>query len=128
MQKINLVQQYIQAAYEGNVEKAASFLSEDISLVMGGKNQLTGKHKGIPAFFAAFKAMLELTGFSYKLEKKQDWLESDTRVILIAQESAEKQGQRHYFDRVIEYYFEHNVIQRITIYEASPEITDWVFA
>ncbi len=127
MKNTTIAQQYLKAAYSNEIEKAKSYLSEDIRLTMGGKNELAGTYKGKDEFMGAFGKMLEMTNYTYTMKEAVEWLEGEKRAMLVTIEQAEKDGETHTFNRVVDYKIENDKITEITIYEGQPEIVDTIF-
>lgn len=125
---ITLVEQYMAAAYTGDLAAAGALLSENVTLRMGGKNSLAGIYQGRDAFFGAFGRMLELSRGTYKLIEQQDWLVGEARVALLAREQVEQQGKIVAFDRIITYDIADGKITAVRVYEGDPEIADRAFS
>ncbi len=127
MDYVKQTKEFINRAYTGDIEGAKEMLSTDIVLEMGGKNQLSGQHIGRDGFFENFGKLLEITNGTYKMTKEYDWLNGTNRAVLIAQEFAERNGKKYYFDRVVEYVFTDDKISKVKIYEGDPFNVDEVF-
>ncbi len=127
MKNTTIAQQYLKAAYGNEIEKAKSYLSDDIILSMGGNNALAGVYNGKDAFMGAFGKMLEMTNYTYTMKEAVEWLEGKERAMLVTIEQAEKDGETHTFQRVVDYKIKGDKITEITIYEGQPEIVDTIF-
>ncbi len=119
--------EFLNRAYQENIAGAKELLSKNVILEMGGNNKLSGTHKGRNGFFANFSRMMELSNGSYEMTHEYDWLNGNSKAVLIAQECAEKDGEVIYFDRVIQYDFDNEKIVRIKIYEGDPANVDKTF-
>jgi ketosteroid isomerase-like protein len=124
---IALVEEYIGAAYRGEIGAAGAMLADDVTLQMGGSNPLSGTYKGRDAFFGAFGKMMELSRGTYRMSEQQGWLSGEGRVALLAREQVELQGEIVSFDRVIVYEIADGKIQAVRVYEGDPEIADGAF-
>ncbi len=127
MKNTEIAQAYLNAAYSGDIENAKSLLADDITLVMGGNNELSGTYVGPAKFMEGFGKMLEITNNTYQMKEQIEWLEGKNRCILITEEQAEKNGEAHTFKRVVDYQIKDGKIKAIQLYEGNPEITDNVF-
>ena len=127
MKNTKIAKNYLEAAYSNEIEKAKSFLSENITLRMGGENALAGTYTGKDEFFGAFGKMLEMSNYTYKMIEQVEWLEGENRTILMTIEQVEKNGKEVAFERVVDYKIENSLISEITIYEAQPEKVDILF-
>ncbi len=127
MKNTEIAQAYLNAAYSGDIVKAKSLLADDITLVMGGNNELSGTYVGPEKFMEGFGKMLQITNNTYQMKEQIEWLEGEHRTILITEEQAEKKGELHIFKRVVDYQIEEGKIKAIQLYEGNPEITDNVF-
>ena len=128
MHNTTIAQQYLEAAYNKDIEKAKSYLSDDITLLMGGNNKLAGSYVGKDQFFATFGKMLEMTNFTYHLQEQVEWLEGKNRTLLLAIEEAERNGKKFEFKRAIDYQIQEDKIATVTIYEAAPQVVDQLFS
>ncbi|GAB4525864.1 MAG: hypothetical protein OHK0046_42170 [Anaerolineae bacterium] len=124
---IQIIENYIAAAYRGDLDTARQFLTEDITLVMTGSNQMTGKYHGPDNFFAAFGKMMQLSRGTYRLAEQLDWLMSDTRVVLLAREEVEHEGEIVSFDRAVMYEIRGEQIALVRIYEGDTDAADLSF-
>lgn len=128
MRPIDIAQQYLAAVYSGDLTSAASRLSPDIELVMGGGGVLSGTHRGRQSFFAAFARMQDITGGTYRLTEQLAWTEDADRAILLASEEAHRGNEHLQFDRVIVYEVANDCITRIRIFEGDPAAAHRAFA
>ncbi len=128
MRNIETAQKYLSAVYAGDIPAATALLDPTIRLEMNGNNVLSGTYTGTHAFFATFGEMMALTGNTYKMEEAIEWLEGEERAVLFALESAEKDGKKYVFQRVIDYQIQNEKIVAIKIYEGEPLIADMVFS
>lgn len=124
---LDLVHQYQAAAYAGDVVAAGEFLSENVTLTMGGNNQLSGVYLGREAFFGAFGRMMEITAGTYRLAQEYDSFTSPTRAVFLVQEQASRDGRDYFYDRTVEFVFDGSHILGVRIYEGNPEVVDVVF-
>ncbi len=124
---VEMAKAYLDAAYNNDIQKAKTFLSENIIMKMGGNNVLAGTYKGKEAFMEVFGRMLAMTNYTYKMKEAVEWLEGEKRALLIAVEQAEKDGEVHTFKRIIDYVIDKDVITEIRIFELQPEVVDVVF-
>ena len=128
MKNVEVAQKYLKAVYSGDVDTAKSMLAPMIKLTIRGNNELSGNYESIENFFAAFGKMMELANNTYRMDEQIEWLEGEKRAVLFALESAEKDGKRHQFHRVIDYKIDGNEILEIRIYEGDPHVVDNVFS
>lgn len=127
MDFVKQTKEFINRAYKGNIDGAKELLDENVTLEMGGDNKLSGNHIGRSAFFENFGRMMELSNGTYQMDNEYDWLNGNSKAVLIAQESVEKDGQRIYFDRVIQYNYSNGKIIRVKIYEGDPIVANNAF-
>ncbi len=95
------IQQQIERArgdYEafnrGDVGHVMDQLSEDIVWHVSGHSRLAGERRGKQAVMEFLGELAQITGGSFKLEV-HDIVASEDHVIVLARESAERDGQRY---------------------------------
>lgn len=123
-----VVKQYMEAAYTGNISSAREFLTDDVALIMSGKNLLGNTFSGKENLFSAFGKMMDITNGTYKLVEEKQWLENDNFVALFATETGRKNGVDLFYDRIILYQFDQNKIKSIRVFEGNSEIVDLLFS
>jgi ketosteroid isomerase-like protein len=128
---IELVQRYLQAVSTGDLDTAAVLLSADVRLEMPGAGSLAGHYVGREAFFAAFRRMMAVTQGTYKLVETTAWTSDKSTVVLLAVESAVRNGQTIRFRRAIAYKLSASTATRIAtvdVYELDPQAAEQAFA
>ena len=91
----------LEAFSTGDVEAGTAILSPDIVWHEGGRNQLTGDHRGIDAVFGLFGKMAELTEGTFRIDEVHDVLANDDHAVSLHRTSAQRSGKTYRFNDAI---------------------------
>jgi hypothetical protein len=87
-----LIRSGYEAFSKGDMETIAKIFSPDIRWNISGQNQISGTYNGQEETFAFFGRLMELTDFTFSVGV-HDLLASDDHVVVLAKESASRNGQ-----------------------------------
>lgn len=115
--KVEIVQSYLAAARRGDTNAMLAAFADDLVYVVHGTGPLAGETCGRRAAVDYYGRIMALTDGSYAITGIVDWLVSETRVALIATETAARLGSRLDFARIILFEFRGAAIARVTLFD-----------
>ena len=87
-----LIRSGYEAFSKGDMETIARILAPDIRWTISGRNVISGTYNGQEETFAFFGKLMELTDMSFSVDV-HDLLASDDHVVVLAKESASRNGK-----------------------------------
>jgi uncharacterized protein len=88
----DLIRSGYEAFSKGDMETIAKIFSPDIRWSISGRNQISGTYDGQEETFAFFGKLMELTDGTFTVGV-HDLLASDDHVVVLAKESASRNGK-----------------------------------
>ena len=95
---------------------------------MPGHNQTSGDFTGPDAVLASFGKLMQLSGGTYRILETTDWLTSEHRVLLVAREQAQRQGQLFEWTRLILFEIRDGKMAAADIFEDDQYAVDAFWA
>jgi uncharacterized protein len=87
-----LIRSGYEAFSKGDMETIARIFAPDIRWTISGRNMISGTYDGQEATFAFFGKLMELTDMTFSVGV-HDLLASDDHVVVLAKESASRNGK-----------------------------------
>lgn len=87
-----LIRSGYEAFSKGDMETIANIFAPDIRWNISGRNQISGSYNGQEETFAFFGRLMELTDMTFSVAV-HDLLASDDHVVVLAKESASRNGK-----------------------------------
>lgn len=87
-----LIRSGYEAFSKGDLETIGKIFAPDIRWTISGRNQISGTYSGQEETFAFFGRLMELTDFTFSVGI-HDLLASDDHVVVLAKESASRNGK-----------------------------------
>ncbi len=87
-----LIRSGYEAFSKGDMETISSLLAPDIRWTISGRNVISGTYNGQEETFAFFGKLMELTDMTFSVDV-HDLLASDDHVVVLAKESASRNGK-----------------------------------
>ena len=87
-----LIRSGYEAFSKGDMDTIARIFAPDIRWHISGRNQVAGTYSGQEETFALFGRLMELTGGTFSVSV-HDLLASDDHVVVLAKESASRDGK-----------------------------------
>ena len=87
-----LIRSGYEAFSKGDMETIARILAPDIRWTISGRNVISGTYNGQDETFAFFGKLMELTDMTFSVAV-HDLLASDDHVVVLAKESASRNGK-----------------------------------
>ena len=87
-----LIRRGYEAFSKGDMETIANIFAPDIRWTISGRSQISGTYNGQEETFAFFGKLMELTDGSFTIAS-HDLLASDDHVVVLARESARRNGK-----------------------------------
>jgi ketosteroid isomerase-like protein len=88
----DLIRSGYEAFSKGDMETIAKIFAPDIRWSISGRNQISGTYNGQEETFAFFGRLIELTDGTFTVSV-HDLLASDDHVVVLAKESASRNGK-----------------------------------
>jgi len=114
---VAVVQAYLADLERGDPEAAGARFAADLVYRVPGRNPLAGQTTGPDAAGRWFAAMGELSGGTYRMTNAVDWLASDARAVLLAQEHGTVAGRDHDWTRAVVFTVEDGLIHDVQLLE-----------
>lgn len=124
---IALVRDYLSAAASGDIARATSFFAPDFVYVVQGNNPFAGVTTGPAAALEYFGALMGVSRGSYRIGSEVDWLVSDRRTLLIAEESITIGEMAHDWTRFILFLIEDGRFKEVRLFEDDQAAFDAVW-
>jgi len=114
---VAVVQGYLADLGGGDLEAAGARFVGELVYRVPGRNQLAGQTSGPNAAGRWFTAMGELSGGTYRMMKAVDWLASDSRAVLLAEEHGTVAGRDHDWTRAVVFTVDGGLIHDVQLLE-----------
>lgn len=115
--KVTAIHAYLDAAKRQDFPAMAAFFAPDLIYEVPGRGPLSGRTHGQSAALDYFGAIMGLTDGTYAMTEAVDWLVSADRVVLIAEETATRNGRRLDWTRLVVFTFRGELIAHIVLYD-----------
>lgn len=114
---VESVRAYLAAAARRDESAMRAAFTDDVRYVVHGRGRLAGEGRGVAAVFSAFADLSRLSGGSYRIDEEVDWLTSEGRVLLVARESAERDGTRLEWTRLVLFTMRDGLIGAVDVFD-----------
>jgi uncharacterized protein len=114
---IDIVKDYLAAAARQDFDAMRTVFTEDFVYRVPGRGPLAGVTTGQGAALDYFGKIMALTQGTYAIDEIIDWLASETRVALVARESASRNGTDVKWTRIILFSFRDGKIAEAALFD-----------
>lgn len=115
--KIDLVKDYLAAAARQDVPAMLSLFADDLVYRVPGAGPLAGTYRGKNAPLEYYGRIMAMSEGSYAIENIVDWLESETRVALIADETVTRKGRTVRWQRTVLFRFAGDKVAEVSLFD-----------
>jgi ketosteroid isomerase-like protein len=115
--KITKVQNYLEAAKRQDIPAMLSLFADDLVYSVPGNHALAGETHGKSAAVEYFGKLMEMTGGTYGITGIVDWLVSDHRLALIANEKMSRDGKSVAWTRIILFTFRGELVSEVALFD-----------
>ena len=113
----DVVMNYLDAARRGDTNAMRESFTSDFVYRVPGRGPLSGTTTGQSAALDYFATIMQLTNGTYAMSEVVDVLSSTDRVALIARETAERNGRRVEWTRVVVFSFRDGLISEAALFD-----------
>ena len=117
MDRMELMRSYLDTVVAGDLEKAATYYSDDIEFHWAGTGPMSGDYHGVDDYMNALRGFLA-GGVSISVEE-HDLLANDTHGIVLNRGTYTKGGESFTTNRVVVYHFDGDKISEVWVVDTD---------